>query len=179
MTIKLLLRVIFGVAISIAIVLLLIILMLKQGLIESEQASQDRYALSHLAQLSSQNSTNLTSLARQYVVTLNPKYKTEYYDLVAKINGEKAWLDGRKLSYLNRLAEYQVDAADLNLLKKSNQLSMTLVNTEEKAFNLISDLVGKDNSNLSDAQEDKWIRAIDLVTDQNYLNETHKIFAPV
>lgn len=179
MTIRLLLKVVFGVAVSIAIVLLLIILMLKQGLIDSEKTAQDRYELSHLAKLANQKSASLTNLARQHIVTLDPKYKTEYYHLVEQINGEKAWLDGRKLSYLDRLAEYNVEASDLNLLKKSNQLSMTLVNTEEQAFKLVSDLIGQENSTLSDEQEEKWIKAIDLVTDQNYINETNKIFAPV
>ncbi|MCU4675431.1 methyl-accepting chemotaxis protein [Catenovulum sp. 2E275] len=179
MTIRLMLRSVFGIAITISICLLIIIVLLKNGLMSSQQAAQNRYDLSHLAQLSAVNSAQLTNFARQYVVTLNPEYKKQYYSLVEQIDGLKTWLDGRKLSYIERLKELEVSPTDLALLTESNQLSMDLINTEEKAFALVEHFSGKNPASLTPSEQAQWINAITLVTGQNYTAEAQKIVEPV
>ncbi|MEZ7276460.1 hypothetical protein [Pseudoalteromonas sp. 68 DY56-GL68] len=144
MSIRYLLRAVFAATITLAAGLLIIILMLKSGLSDSQQAAQQRYELSHLAKLSSSNSIKLTELARQYVVTLQSKYKQQYFELVGQIQGDIAWLNGEKKSYLARLQAYNVDKSDLALLAESNELSLKLVETEEQAFALVDHLVGQD-----------------------------------
>ena len=114
------LRTVFALAITIAAGLLIIILLLKTGLSDSQQSAQQRYQLSHFAKLSASNSIKLTELARQYVVTLQPSYKKQYYELVNQIEGTEPWLDGRKKSYIDRLKEFNVNEQELALLNKSN-----------------------------------------------------------
>ncbi len=173
------LRTVFALAITIAAGLLIIILLLKTGLSDSQQSAQQRYQLSHFAKLSASNSIRLTELARQYVVTLQPSYKNEYYHLVEQIQGTQPWLDDRKKSYIDRLKEFNVNEQQLALLDKSNSLSLQLVKTEERAFQLVSPLTGQSPSSLSSADSKQWVKAIELLTDQSYMNEVAKIQTPV
>ncbi|TGE79683.1 hypothetical protein C7Y70_15350 [Pseudoalteromonas sp. KS88] len=173
------LRAVFAATISLAVGLLVIILLLKEGLEESQYSAQQRYSLSHLAKLSSSNSIKLTELARQHVVTLEQSYKDDYFELVGQIQGDIAWLDGTKRSYVTRLKQYNVAASDLALLEKSNSLSLDLINTEEKAFAMIANLIGKSPNQLNDQETNNWIAAISLLTDAAYMTEVEKIQQPV
>lgn len=173
------LRTVFALAITIAAGLLIIILLLKTGLADSQQSAQQRYQLSHFANLASSNSIKLTELARQYVVTLQPSYKNEYYHLVKQIGGTEPWLDNRKKSYIDRLKEFNVNEQQVALLNKSNALSLKLVETEELAFQLISNFVDNSPSLLSSSESKQWMQAIALLTDQRYMDEVAKIQAPV
>lgn len=179
LTIRLILRAVFAIATIIAVGLLVIIVLLKQGLLESEEVAQQRYDLSHLARLAETNSTLLTNLARQHVVTLDPAYKKQYYQLVAQRNGEQPWLDGRSLSYVDRLKEYNIDSDDLALLAKSNDLSGNLVKTEVQAFELVKPFLGLTSTALTSQQQVQWLKAVNLLTDDNYISETEKIKQPV
>ncbi|MBD57277.1 methyl-accepting chemotaxis protein [uncultured Pseudoalteromonas sp.] len=143
------------------------------------QSAQQRYELSHLAKFSSSNSIHLTELARQHVVTLEPRYKVEYQNLVDQIQGKAAWLNGEKKSYVQRLRAFNVAADDLALLQKSNDLSLKLVETEEQAFSLVSDLLGRDTNNLTVSEHKRWVQAIELLTNAAYMAEVEKIQQPV
>lgn len=173
------LRAVFAATITLAAVLLVIILLLKEGLADSQYAAQQRYSLSHLAKLSSSNSIKLTELARQHVVTLKQTYKDDYFELVGQIQGDVAWLNGEKKSYITRLKQYNVDASDLALLEKSNNLSLGLINTEEKAFAMVANLIGKSPNTLNEKEKNDWVEAISLLTDMAYMIEVDKIQQPV
>ena len=179
MSIRFLLRAVFAATITLAAGLLVIILLLQAGQDKSLYSAQQHYELSHLAQLSSSNSIHLTELARQHVVTLDNRYKDEYYKLVDQIQGKTAWLNGEKKSYEQRLKAYNVAADDLALLQKSNDLSLKLIETEENAFSLVSNLIGQDTNNLSPAEHKKWVHAIELLTNDAYMAEVEKIQQPV
>ena len=173
------LRTVFALAITIAAGLLIIILLLKTGLSDSQQSAQQRYQLSHFAKRSASNSIKLTELARQYVVTLQPSYKKQYYELVNQIEGTEPWLDGRKKSYIDRLKEFNVNEQELALLNKSNSLSLQLVSTEEQAFQLVSSFAGQSPSLLNTSESKQWVQAIGLLTDKGYMDEVAKIQTPV
>ncbi|WP_217877187.1 methyl-accepting chemotaxis protein [Pseudoalteromonas shioyasakiensis] len=179
MTIRFLLRAVFAATITLAAGLLLIILFLQSGQDESMESAQQRYELSHLAKYSAANSIHLTELARQHVVTLDPRYEVEYHQLVDQIQGKAAWLNGEKKSYVQRLKAFNVAADDLALLQKSNDLSLKLVETEEKAFSLVSDLLGRDTNNLTVSEHKRWVQAITLLTNDAYMAEVEKIQQPV
>ncbi|MEI8646116.1 hypothetical protein P4S56_18850 [Pseudoalteromonas sp. Hal056] len=179
MTIRFLLRAVFAATITLAAGLLLIILFLQSGQDKSMDSAQQRYELSHLAKLSAANSIHLTELARQHVVTLNPRYADEYHQLVDQIEGKAAWLNGEKKSFEQRLKAFNVAADDLALLQKSNDLSLKLVETEEQAFSLVSDLLGRDTNNLTASEHKKWVQAITLLTNDAYMTEIEKIQQPV
>lgn len=179
MTIRLMLRLVFGITVLIAGILLLVNILLAQGLIDSEEEAKNRYELSHVAKLSAGNSAQLTKLARQFVVTLESKYETEYLKLVDQIEGKVPWDNGRTINYLDWLKEYDVDSEDLKLLEQSNQLSLNLVNTEVAAFDLIRSLVGKKVENLEPEEHALRNQAIYMLFDENYQTEILKIAKPV
>ncbi len=179
LTIRFLLRTVFAATITLAAGLLFIILFLQSGQDESMESAQQRYELSHLAQFSSSNSIRLTELARQHVVTLDPRYEVEYHHLVDQIQGKAAWLNGQKKNYVQRLKAFNVATDDLALLQKSNDLSLKLVETEEKAFSLVSDLLGRDTNNLTVSEHKRWVQAIRLLTNDAYMAEVEKIQQPV
>jgi len=179
LTIRFLLRAVFAATITLAAGLLLIILFLQSGQDKSMDSAQQRYELSHLAKFSAANSIHLTELARQYVVTLNPRYADEYHQLVDQIEGKAAWLNGEKKSFEQRLKAFNVAADDLALLQKSNDLSLKLVETEEQAFSLVGDLLGRDTNNLTASEHKKWVQAITLLTNDAYMAEVEKIQQPV
>lgn len=179
MTIRLMLRLVFGFTVAISVVLLLITLLLKSGLIESEQAASDRYDLTNLAKLSATNSAQLTKLARQHVVTLKPEYEAAYNLLVKQIEGKAPWNNGRQAPYIDLLKEFDVAENDLALLAQSNSLSMALVNTEVAAFNLIKPFVGQLVTNLTPEQHEKRNKAIEMLYDASYESEVKKIAQPV
>ncbi|NMM39868.1 methyl-accepting chemotaxis protein [Pseudoalteromonas arctica] len=179
MTIRSMLRIVFAAATIIAAGLLVIILLLKQGLSQSEVVAQQRYDVSHLARLADTSSTLLTNLARQHVVTLDPSYKQGYNQLVAQRNGEQPWLDGRSLSYVKRLQEYHIGSEDLDFLTKSTELSVNLIKTEMQAFKLVEPFIGLSSTELNSQQQMQWLKAVNLLTDANYINEAEKIKQPV
>ncbi len=157
MTIKLLLRSAFGSIIAIALVLLVVVLMLKNNLQHSFDAADHRYNASHLAKLASEQSNELTALARQYVVTLEPEYLRAYNLLVAQIEGNAAWDDGSTIAYLDQLRKAGVQEDDLVYLKESVSLSLKLVNTEEEAFELVEPFKQKSPNMLTPTEREAWL----------------------
>ena len=141
------------------------------------ESAQQRYELSHLAKFSSSNSFTLQNLLST-CCNLRPSI-VEYQNLVDQIQGKAAWLNGEKKSYVQRLRAFNVAADDLALLQKSNDLSLKLVETEEKAFSLVSDLLGRDTNNLTVSEHKRWVQAIELLTNAAYMAEVEKIQQPV
>lgn len=179
MTIRLILRVVFGFTVAAAAILLLITLLLKTSLEASEEAANKRFELTNLAEMADNNSARLTRLARQYVITLNPEFLNEYDTLVRQIKGEVAWPDGRKIAYLDWLEGAGVVSDDLAILEKSTQRSLNLVKTEVRAFDLVKPLAGKRVENLTEPQHAQRNQAVDLLFNQSYQDNKATIAAPV
>lgn len=179
MTIKLLLRSAFGAIIAIALLLLIIVLLLKNNLQQSFEAADHRYTASHLAKLASIQSSELTALARQYVVTLEPEYLRAYNELVAQIEGKAAWEDGSSASYMQRLRDAGIDEDDLAYLKESVTLSLNLVDTELAAFELVERFSHKLPATLNPGEREDWLMAVDLLHNASYMQEVANITKPV
>lgn len=179
MTIKRFLRIIFSITIALAVLLLIISLVLKNELVNSFEASENRLQSHIVASLSATNSARLTGLARQYVNTLNPEYEKQYNLLVAQIQGKSAWEDGSKKAYLQRLRDLGIPNELLALTKKSNENSMALVNTETAAFQIVAPFVGLKPDELNAEQRTQWMNAVDMLNNEAYMNEVDKIMAPV
>lgn len=179
MTIRLMLRLVFGFTISAAILLLVISLSLKSNLHISQEAANERFELNNLAELAETNSAHLTRLARQFVTTLNPEYLNQYNKLVNQIQGKAAWSNGRTITYLDRLREAGVASEDLAILAQSTKRSMRLVETEVKAFSMVQPLVGIPVSDLTEFQRADYTGAIDLLFNQQYEATKQTIVEPV
>lgn len=179
MNIKNLFGVIFGAIFAISAALLVIVLLLKGNLIDSFDESNRRFEIDNLARDAAVQSETLTSLARQYVVTLNPKYKADYEKLVDQIQGTVPWDNGMKISYLDQLRKAGVEERNLSALKESVELSMNLVNTEIEAFELVDNLQSRNVSGLSTQEMERWLKAVNMLNDEAYMREIDKIKAPV
>lgn len=179
MNIKNLFGVIFGAIFAISAALLVIVLLLKGNLIDSFDESNRRFEIDNLARDAAVQSETLTSLARQYVVTLNPKYKADYEKLVDQIQGTVPWDNGMKISYLDQLRKAGVEERNLSALKESVELSMNLVNTEIAAFELVDNLQSRNVSGLSTQEMERWLKAVNMLNDEAYMREIDKIKAPV
>ncbi|MEN3157602.1 methyl-accepting chemotaxis protein [Alkalimonas sp. NCh-2] len=179
MTIKWMFRIGLGAALVSTLVLLLIVLALRSTMLQTQQLQDYRYQAYQLGQLSSQNSSRLTMHARQYIATLDPRYRQAYNELVAQIQGQSAGGDGRRLSYIERLREMNFTAEELQLLQRSNQLSMALVATEERAFELVKQLTGQNPATLQANDMARWVQAHQLLNDQAYMTEVAAIMQPV
>ena len=179
MNIKNLFGVIFGAIFAISAALLIIVLLLKGNLIDSFEESNRRFEIDNLARDAAVKSETLTSLARQYVVTLNPKYKADYEKLVDQIQGNVPWDNGMRISYLDQLRQAGVEERNLSALKESVELSMNLVNTEIAAFELVDSLQSRNVSGLSTQEMDRWLKAVNMLNDEAYMREIDRIKAPV
>ncbi|EJL6400583.1 methyl-accepting chemotaxis protein [Vibrio navarrensis] len=179
MNIKDLFRVFFGAIILVSGITLFLALQLKQNVEASYATADYRYNVSHLAKLSTSNSTLLTLNARQFVATLDPKYRDKYNHIVDQITGKAPMYDGRSLEYQQRLKELGVPSNLMTYLAESNNLSVALVDTEVRAFGLVEPFVGKRIEDLNKEEFAAWKQAMDLLHDENYMREVAKIVAPV
>ncbi|MFC7001692.1 methyl-accepting chemotaxis protein [Pseudobowmanella zhangzhouensis] len=179
MTIKRLLRGAFLVIISVSVLLLIIVLMLKSNLQKTYEAADYRYSVSHLAKQAESDSLMLTQLARHYIATLDEQYLRAYEKLVGQIEGTEAGPDGRKISYLDRLRQAGVQEDELSSLKQSVDVSLALVKTEEAAFALIAPFADKSPAQLSAAEQQQWLQAVDKVTNTAYVADAKRTLSPV
>lgn len=179
MTIRLMLRVVFGFTVGAAVTLLLITLLLKSSLETSATAANQRFNLVNLAEMAETNSAMLTRLARQYVTTLNPEYLSQYNETVGQIQGNTPWPDGRRIAYLTWLEETGVASEDLAILSKSTERSLNLVKTETRAFDLVKPMAGQTADSLNDAQRSQHNQAIDLLFNEQYERTKETIVEPV
>lgn len=157
---------------------LFLALQLKQNVEASYATADYRYNVSHLAKLSTSNSTLLTLNARQFVATLDPKYRDKYNQIVDQITGKAPMYDGRSLEYQQRLKELGVPSNLMTYLAESNNLSVALVDTEVRAFGLVEPFVGKRIEDLNKEEFAAWKQAMDLLHDENYMREVAKTLPP-
>ena len=133
----------------------------QQALVE---AADYRFEAYKLGQEASFSSAELARLARTYVITGDKQYERGYWRWVNQIMGEEARPDGRTVAYEDLLRERHFSNEELGYLKRSTDLSIALVETEEEAFALID----------SDRE-----RAIAMLFDAQYHTNVERIDAPV
>jgi len=132
------------------------------------EAGNSRFESYQLGQEVTVTSDALTRLARSYVVTGNTRFRDQYRHLVQVLEGKAARPDGRTVAFDTLLKEKGFTTQELDLLARANEISLALVNTEEKAFSIIE---GK----VQGTRED----AIGLVNDATYEGTIDRINQPV
>ena len=109
--------------------------------------------------LMSQSSDDLTNNARYYVATKNPLWK-ERFDAVLKTrSGEILSDDGRKISFVERVKEFDYIKDELDIYEQAVKLSNNLAVRETEAFRIIQDIREGKVKNIDDQEA----KAIDLV----------------
>jgi methyl-accepting chemotaxis protein len=101
----------------------------KYSVSQERQAMDNKIELVRLGYILGDASDFLTTSARKYVITLNPKYLKEYWH---EINIAK-----RREMVLNRLTQLDTNRQELELLEKAKQNSDALLKTEIKGMKLI------------------------------------------
>ena len=163
------------------------------------QVNQARYASYLLADELRQSSDDLTRLARTYVVSGNPEYERQYFELLDIRNGklprprsyEKIYWDfraagtdpGRGTEAAVPLAELMKRAgftdAEFAKLKEAQDNSNDLVHTETVAMNLVKGQLADGKGGFSTQGEPDPAKARALMHDLAYHQAKAKIMKPV
>jgi methyl-accepting chemotaxis protein len=101
------------------------------------RAQENRHESHRLAQELRQSSDELTRLARTYVVTGDPDYERQYWQVLAIRNGEAARSDGRTVPLRTLMERQGFTPAEFAKLQEAEDASNALVTTEEIAMNAI------------------------------------------
>lgn len=184
MTIKRLYMIVYSViALMLAAIGFMILSVLRnQALLNESQIV--RYQSMLLANELRQSSEDLTSMARTYVATQNPKYENIYFDILAVRNGEKPRKDGTTVALKVLMKEAGFTQEEFAKLKESEDLSNALVKTETIAMNAIKGKIDPANKgmikNLANGKaETNQAFAIRIMFDDNYHSEKTKIMKPI
>jgi methyl-accepting chemotaxis protein len=109
----------------------------QRSLDRLQKANENRYVSVQLAQELRFSSDELTRLARLYAVTALPKYETDFWQVLAVRKGEKPRRDGRTMALRTLMADAGFTETEFSLLKEAEDLSNTLVRTEDVAMHAV------------------------------------------
>ncbi|MCL4784095.1 MAG: hypothetical protein KJZ70_13760 [Bryobacterales bacterium] len=105
-----------------------------------EQSARNRFDARVLSTELQKSSDDLTSLVRYYVATGDPIHEKQYWDIIAVRNGEKPRADGRRIPFRQLLDGLGLTPREIDNLKRAEDLSNELAQTEAKAMNAIKGL---------------------------------------
>jgi len=114
--------------------------------------------------LMSQSSDDLTNNARYYVATKNPKWREQFETILKTRAGEITSDDGRKISFVERVKEFNYTKEELEVYEQAVKLSNNLAVRETEAFRIILDIREGKTKNIDDQEA----KAIDLVFGLEY-----------
>ncbi|MBB4843307.1 methyl-accepting chemotaxis protein [Paucibacter oligotrophus] len=173
----------------------------KLGVVNEQlaQVNLDRYTSYLLADELRQSSDDLTRLARTYVVSGNPEWEKQYFEILDIRNGkkprpkqyEKIYWDFRAVGQdPNRGSDAAVPLQDLMKqagfteaefakLKEAQGNSDDLVNTETVAMNLVKGQLADGKGGFTLKGEPDLAKAREMMHDKNYHAFKAKIMKPV
>ncbi|HEX2962962.1 MAG TPA: methyl-accepting chemotaxis protein [Ignavibacteriales bacterium] len=146
---------------------------------ELNESQEVRYKSYQVASELSQNSQNLTRLARTYVVTGDAKYENEYWDLVAISDGKKPRSDGRTISFAQMMKELHFTDEEFAKIQGAKDKSQQLVKTEERAMNAVKGLYQDPNGNYTVHAAPDLELARRILHDDNYHRQVSIILEPI
>ncbi|MEH6460176.1 methyl-accepting chemotaxis protein [Chitinimonas sp. JJ19] len=188
-------------AASLLLVLLILFTLgrLSAAIDELSQAQANRYQSYLLADTLRQSSDDLTRLARTYVVTGDPAYERQYWDVIAIRNGDKPlpeayhriyWdfvaageakprPDGRPVALLDMMKAAGFSEAEFAKLNEAKANSDGLVKTETIAMNAVKGRFDDGQGGFSKTGEPDLELARRLMHDSTYHAEKARIMKPV
>ncbi len=148
-------------------------------------ASDERYESTLLAKEVRIMSDALTANARAFVVTGNPKYKDQYWQL-ANIQvgleprpGDSLVAPSRKVDLVDLMREYGFTGDELKLMEDSINLSTDLISQEEIALNAVEGLFQDQDGKFTVQKEPDLKMAQDIMFSQQYDDTISKINEPL
>jgi methyl-accepting chemotaxis protein len=197
-------RNIFAIAIGLMATCLLVVLLavwrMNAAAAESAEAESRRTLSLQLADELRQSSDDLTRLARTYVVTGDPKWEAQYFEVLDIRNGKKPRPSGYEQIYWDFLAAGQLPSksgptttkpllemmkdagftdAEFAKLREAAGNSDDLVKTETIAMNLVKGLGADDKGQFTVKVEPDRARAAAMMHDLAYHQYKAKIMKPV
>ncbi len=162
------------------------------------ESNEVRYQSYLLADELRQSSDDLTRLARTYVVTGDPKWEEQYFEILAIRNGqsrrfenpERIIWDFKAAGQSVKRSNAQVALRDLmeqagfteeefRFLNQAEDNSNQLVYTETVAMNAVKGLFEDSQGRFTVRGEPDQARAIRMMHDQAYHNEKARIMGPI
>lgn len=183
-----------------AMMLLMFLAILKLQSVNQEQteATALRYQSYLLADELRQSSDDLTRLARTYVVTADPKWEAQYFEILNIRNGnqprplhpERIFWDfeaadisvprtGVQAPLRELMEQVGFSQQEFAFLNQAEDNSNALVRTETIAMNAVKGLFEDNQGNFTVNGEPDQARAIAMMHDQAYHNEKARIMEPV
>lgn len=178
---------------------LLALMRLSSAADSLSEANANRYESYLLADMLRQSSDDLTRLARTYVVSADPSYEQQYWDILAIRNGEKPmpeayhriyWdfvaagdsrprPEGAKVGLLDLMKKAGFTEAEFARLNEAKANSDGLVRTETIAMNAVKGKFDDGNGGFSKSGPPDMELARRLMHDKAYHQEKAKIMKPV
>ena len=179
MTIKNTFYTIYIVSIGIIIALTVVNYAVIQNSVSSEEKMKNRYLSYQLATELKQSSQDLTSYARTYVITQDPKYEEAYWRVLDIRNGKLPRPDGRTIPLKELMRDAGFTDEEFAKLKEAEDNSNDLVVTETIAMNAIKGLYddGTGKYVVQKAPDPDMARRI--MHDQKYHDDVAIIMAPI
>ncbi|MGC4073561.1 MAG: methyl-accepting chemotaxis protein [Nibricoccus sp.] len=160
-------------------VIVLLALRTQRCLDRLQKANENRYVSVQLAQELRFSSDELTRLARLYAVTAQPKYEAEFWQVLAVRKGEQARRDGRTVPLRTLMADAGFTGEEFALLKEAEDLSNTLVRTEDVAMHAVKGQFDDGAGGFTVAREPDLAMAARIMHDDGYQNAKGAIMGKI
>lgn len=135
---------------------------------ELHAAHDSKFISMRLAQELRDASAGLTRSARTFVVTGDPIYEKQYFDIIAVRNGEKARPDGSKISTTDQMKAAGFTEQEFAFLAEAQKRSDDLVKTETIAMNAVKGLFQDAQGQFTVKAEPDFKMAQKLMHDEKY-----------
>ncbi|WP_413293669.1 methyl-accepting chemotaxis protein [Bdellovibrio sp. HCB185ZH] len=146
---------------------------------ELNKAHDNKFVSMKLAGELQQSSYDLTRTARTFVVTKDPKFETEYFDIIAIRNGEKARPDGRKIALKELMHQAGFTDQEFALLTEAEKRSNDLAKQETIAMNAVKGLFADESGKFTVQKEPDLDLARKLMHDDFYHKAAASIGEPI
>ncbi|HEY8549095.1 MAG TPA: methyl-accepting chemotaxis protein [Vicinamibacterales bacterium] len=148
----------------------------QRALTEAEDARYESYLLADELR---QSSDDLTSLARAYVVTGDPRHERAYWQVIAVRDGKAPRKDGRTVPLQTLMREAGFTEEELAKLAESERNSNELVATETIAMNAVKGRFDDGSGRFERKGEPDLELARRLMHDAKYEAEKARIMKPI
>jgi methyl-accepting chemotaxis protein WspA len=132
------------------------------------QSQQLRYQSYLVADELRQSSEDLTKLARNYVVTSDPRYEKSYEEVLNIRDGKQPRVDGRAISLRKLMEELGFTTAELDKLTTAEAESNALVKIEQVAMNAVKGIFDDGSGHFTKQGEPDLALARRIMFDDNY-----------
>jgi methyl-accepting chemotaxis protein len=148
----------------------------QQDLNRSQQVRYQSYLAANELRMSSEN---LTRLARTYVVSGEPQYESQYWDILDVRNGKKPRPDGTTKSLRSIMQDLGFTENEFGKLKEAEQNSNSLVTTETIAMNAVKGLYDDGAGHYTKKAAPDLEMARRIMHDQKYHKDKELIMKPI